>query len=158
MKEIEEQESKGGKKAKIPDGFVDDMVGLMKLFIFAGHDTTAINLSFAFHFIQRDPTVLAKLKEEFDAVFGTDVAAVGDILRQSPQLVNSLPYTTAVLKETLRMCPGMWLNFVCSEPEESQRLMLQNKQSHPLTANPSRISRCATPRQTRCCRPRASCS
>lgn len=107
MKEINEQESEGGKKAKIPNGFVDDMVGLMKLFIFAGHDTTAINLSFAIHFVQRDPTVLAKLKEEFDTVFGTDVAAVGDILKQSPHLINSLPYTTAVLKETLRVCPGM---------------------------------------------------
>ncbi|PSR97706.1 cytochrome P450 [Coniella lustricola] len=130
VKEIEEQQG-AGKGAKIPDGFVDDIIGLMKLFIFAGHDTTAINLSFAFHFIQRNPAVLAKLKEEHDAVFGPDTAAVGETLRQSPQLINAMPYTTAVVKETLRMCPvapsvrDSPASFVLRDPETNQLVPTQ---------------------------------
>lgn len=36
-------------------------------------------------------------------MFGTDPSKAPELLRASPQLLGSLPYTTAVIKETLRL-------------------------------------------------------
>lgn len=86
--------------------FVEDIVGLTKLFIFAGHDTTAVTLSFAFHFLWKNPKILGRLRDEHDQVFGTDTKRVSDLLRASPHLLSALPYTLAVVKETLRLTAG----------------------------------------------------
>lgn len=89
-----------------PSGqFIEDVVGLTKQFIFAGHDTTAINMSFAYHFLYKSPDALSRLRDEHDRVFGTDPNQAAEVLRQSPHLLNSLPFTTSVIKETLRLCP-----------------------------------------------------
>lgn len=101
LKEIE-LESPGAE----PSGqFIEDVVGLTKQFLFAGHDTTAINISFAYHFLHKNPGALARLRHEHDSVFGADPTQAGEVLRQSPHLLSSLPFTTAVVKETLRLCP-----------------------------------------------------
>lgn len=89
-----------------PSGqFIEDVVGLTKQFLFAGHDTTAVNMSFACHFLHKNPDALARLRNEHEGVFGADPSQAGEVLRQSPHLLNSLPFTTAVVKETLRLCP-----------------------------------------------------
>lgn len=89
-----------------PSGqFIEDVVGLTKQFIFAGHDTTAINMSFAYHFLHKCPGALSRLRDEHNRVFGTDPNQASEVLRQSPYLLNSLPFTTSVIKETLRLCP-----------------------------------------------------
>lgn len=89
--------------ANVSKDFVEDLVGLIKQFIFAGHDTTAIGLSFALHFLWRSPDALRKLREEHDEVFGTDTKRAPELLRESPHLLSSLPYTMGVIKETLRL-------------------------------------------------------
>ncbi|KAK7721123.1 hypothetical protein SLS64_001418 [Diaporthe eres] len=101
LKEIE-LESPGAE----PSGqFIEDVVGLTKQFIFAGHDTTAVNMSFAYHFLNKSPDSLTRLRDEHNRIFGTDPRKAAEILRQSPHLLSSLPFTTAVVKETLRLCP-----------------------------------------------------
>lgn len=86
---------------------IKDVVGLIKQFIFAGHDTTAITLSFAYHFLTRHPDAMRRLRQEHDDVFGKDdVDQMPAKLRAAPHLINSLPFTAAVVKETLRLCPG----------------------------------------------------
>lgn len=83
--------------------FMEDVLGLTKQFIFAGHDTTAIVVSFAFHFLGRNPGALQKLRDEHDAVFGNDPRRAPELLRKSSHLLSSLPFTAAVVKESLRL-------------------------------------------------------
>ncbi|POS76442.1 hypothetical protein DHEL01_v205151 [Diaporthe helianthi] len=89
LKEVE-LESPGAE----PSGqFIEDVVGLTKQFLFAGHDTTAINMSFAYHFLHKNPDALSRLRHEHDGVFGADPSQAAEVLRQSPHLLNSLPFT-----------------------------------------------------------------
>ncbi|ETS83419.1 hypothetical protein PFICI_05295 [Pestalotiopsis fici W106-1] len=99
-------DTQGAKSSKgSSDQFVEDVFGQVRLFLFAGHDTTACILTWAFHYLSKRADVLEKLRAEYDSVFGTDLRAVADKVRQSPQLLNSLPYTTAVAKEVMRLAP-----------------------------------------------------
>jgi unspecific monooxygenase len=67
---------------------------LMTLLI-AGHETTAIALSWAFYWIHHLPQVREKLLQELDAL--------GD--NPDPSAVMRLPYLNAVCQETLRLYP-----------------------------------------------------
>jgi cytochrome P450 len=98
-------ETQSGKGNVSSDEFVEDVFGLTRLFLFAGHDTTATVITWAFHFLPKHPDALRKLRAEHDEVFGTDLQNVAEALRHSPQLLNSLPYTLAVAKEVLRLSP-----------------------------------------------------
>lgn len=78
-------------------------------FLFAGHDTTSILLQWAFYELHIHPPAAQTLKEELDSVFGSDPhpSAVVNALRESDagSLLNRLPYTDALIKETLRLHP-----------------------------------------------------
>ena len=87
----------------IPPDFIERTVGHFWIFLFAGHDTTAITLAFTFYMLSRNPEKAAKLRAEHDRVLGPDPARAADRLTSDPTLVNQLPYTTAVFKETLRL-------------------------------------------------------
>ncbi|AOY82252.1 cytochrome P450 [Moorena producens JHB] len=63
--------------------------------LFAGHETTASALAWAFYWIHRLPTVRQKLLEEIDSL--------GD--HPDPMAIAQLPYLTAVCQETLRIYP-----------------------------------------------------
>lgn len=64
---------------------------------FAGHETTARTLTFAWYALASNPHVAAKLHAELDAVLGTREPTVADL--------HHLPYTLQVIKETLRLYP-----------------------------------------------------
>lgn len=72
---------------------------VMTLFL-AGHETTAIALSWACHLIAKNPEVESKLAVELTGVLGGRVPTPDDL----PQL----RYTEMVLKETLRLYPAVW--------------------------------------------------
>lgn len=74
-----------------------------KTLILAGQDTTACALQWCFFYLWKHPAVLSELRCEHDSVLGTDLAGVSSRLRDGPQLLQKLPYTTAVIKETLRL-------------------------------------------------------
>jgi cytochrome P450 len=61
----------------------------------AGHETTALALSWAWHVLNKYPAVLAKVRAEVDTL-GHDM--------QVSDLPN-LPYSLAVLEETMRLFP-----------------------------------------------------
>ncbi|RGP80115.1 hypothetical protein FLONG3_1649 [Fusarium longipes] len=77
-------------------------IGQINTFLFAGFDTTAATLAWLFRLLCQYPDVMAKVREEHDAVLGPDAWDAANVLRENPQLVNQLPYTLAVLKESMR--------------------------------------------------------
>lgn len=84
------------------------LLSQLKVFLFAGHDTTASTIAWAFHLLDRHPKILEKLRAEHDSVFGSSQADIENTSSQiaaSPHLLNQIPYTVAVIKETLRLQP-----------------------------------------------------
>ena len=72
---------------------------VMTLFL-AGHETTAIALSWACYLVAQNPHIEAKLAEELQAVLGGRVPAPEDLPR--------LRYTEMVIKEAMRLYPAVW--------------------------------------------------
>ena len=77
----------------------------IRTFLFAGHDTTSSSMCYTFYLLSRNPACLEKLCAEHDAVFGAEYSKASSILSKQPQLINHVPYTTAVMKEALRLFP-----------------------------------------------------
>ena len=72
----------------------------LMLLLFAGHDTTAIAMSWALYWIHRNPEVKEKLLSELNQANFDD-----------PMSIYKLPYLTAVCQETLRIKPVAMLTF-----------------------------------------------
>jgi cytochrome P450 len=73
----------------------------MTLFL-AGHETTANALAWTWHLLTQHEPVRVKMKAEIDAVLGADrLPGLEDVAR--------LPYTTAVLSESMRIFPPVWV-------------------------------------------------
>lgn len=85
--------------------FHQSIMSQMKLFIFGGHDTTASTMCYMWLLLSRNPSVLQKLRVEHDSVFGPKITEAVSMLSSQPHLLNQLPYTLAVIKETLRLFP-----------------------------------------------------
>jgi cytochrome P450 len=66
-------------------------------FIVAGHETTALTLSWALYLCAFDEEVQAALREEAQSALGDRAAGAGDI--------DALPITRAVIEEALRLYP-----------------------------------------------------
>lgn len=55
--------------------------------------------------LSKNPEVVQKLRDEHDANFGRNTKEALEILESTPIKLNDLEYTTAVIKETLRLFP-----------------------------------------------------
>ncbi|KAK1566007.1 vera protein [Colletotrichum navitas] len=82
---------------------METIMSNLKTFLVAGHETTASALCFMFKVLQDNPVCMERLRAEHDEVLGPDPDQAAEMLGNSPQLLNSLRYTHAVIKETLRM-------------------------------------------------------
>ncbi|KIW01921.1 uncharacterized protein PV09_06762 [Verruconis gallopava] len=80
----------------------------VKTFLFAGHDTTSTLLQWVFYNLSIHPRVREKLFAELDEVFGRGTSP-DDVARQlmerGEDAVRKLQYTSAIIKETLRLYP-----------------------------------------------------
>lgn len=90
---------------KIDPTFKEFAVDQIKLFLFAGHDTTSSTTSYMYHLLSKNPGGLHTVRKELDDVLGLDIAQGPRILAENPHLLNKLHYCNAVIKETLRFYP-----------------------------------------------------
>lgn len=91
--------------AEVDPAFVETAVSQVKIFMLAGHDTTGSTLCFIYHLLNRNKRALEAIRAEHDEVLGKDKSAVRARLSENPQLLNQLPFTATVIKETLRLFP-----------------------------------------------------
>ena len=71
--------------------------------LLAGHETTALNLSWAWYLLSQHPDVEEKLHAELETVLGGRLPCAADLPR--------LQYTDRVIRETLRLYPPAWRIF-----------------------------------------------
>lgn len=94
---------------ELTEGQVSDICDQIKTFLFAGHDTTSILLSWIFYELSRNPRAKKAVREELDQIFGPDSnpASVRDKLLApgGEELVGRMTYISAVIKEALRLHP-----------------------------------------------------
>jgi cytochrome P450 len=82
-------------------GMADEQVRDEALTLFlAGHETTAIALTWTWWLLARNPGVEERLHAELDAVLGERQPTVSDL--------PNLAYTRAVVSESLRLRPPVW--------------------------------------------------
>ncbi|KAK3391185.1 putative bifunctional P-450:NADPH-P450 reductase [Podospora didyma] len=73
-------------------------------FLIAGHETTSGLLSFAFYQLLKRPEAYRRAQKEVDDVVGTGTIRI--------EHMKKLPYISAILRETLRVCPTISLTAV----------------------------------------------
>ena len=78
----------------------DQLLDEVKTIILAGHETTAVTLSWAWYLLAQHPQIERNLHDELDSVLGGRTPALDDLAR--------LPYTRMVVDETLRLYPSVW--------------------------------------------------
>ncbi|GAB7343421.1 hypothetical protein MBLNU457_1451t2 [Dothideomycetes sp. NU457] len=92
------------KKTKLDPEFRRIAIDQIKIFIFAGHDTTSGTISYALYKLGQFPAKSAMVREEIDTVFGKN-ADIAQSIKDDPYSINKLEYITAVIRETLRLFP-----------------------------------------------------
>jgi cytochrome P450 len=69
-------------------------------FLIAGHETTALTLTWTWHLLAQHPEVEKKLHQELDRVLGGRLPEFSDL--------PALAYTDRVIKESMRLYPPAW--------------------------------------------------
>ncbi|CAG8960151.1 hypothetical protein HYFRA_00010630 [Hymenoscyphus fraxineus] len=82
-------------------------IAQIRTFLFAGHDTTSSTISYTFHLLSQHPHTLSLLISEHNNILGPyhDTKTLSSLLSSNPHILNELPYTTAIIKESLRLHP-----------------------------------------------------
>jgi len=78
----------------------EQIVDNMKVFYFAGHETTATLITATFYYLMRNPEITKKLQAEIDSV-------LAGIQKITLEHIEKLIYLQCVLKETLRIRPSV---------------------------------------------------
>ncbi|KAI0389131.1 cytochrome P450 [Xylariaceae sp. FL0594] len=131
LEDDETGEKDGGMAPQAPEEACDQL----STFLFAGHDTTSILLSWLFYELSRTPHALARIRQELDGVFGPDsnLSIVREKLlsEEARNLLNSMTYTAACIKETLRLWPPAG-TARRTTPEAGIRVQTSNGESYAL--------------------------
>ncbi|SFR32606.1 cytochrome P450 [Halogeometricum limi] len=84
----------------------------MMTMLLAGHDTTALTLTYTWYLLSQHPEAEAKVHEELDAVCGGATPTVADVRR--------FDYVERVIQEAMRLYPPVYVIF--REPQVDVRL------------------------------------
>ncbi|KAK3214391.1 hypothetical protein GRF29_28g2965198 [Pseudopithomyces chartarum] len=93
------------RQPKLEKHFAQYATYQIRLFLFAGNDTTSSTMVYVYHLLSQHPEALQTTREEHDAIFGIDTSSTAEALIQKPALLNQCKYTMAVVKEVLRLYP-----------------------------------------------------
>ncbi|TLD06817.1 hypothetical protein E2P81_ATG10509, partial [Venturia nashicola] len=93
------------KHTSMDPAFRSAAIANIKTFLFAGHDTTSSTICYAYYYLSQNPSMLSRIRAEHDDIFGPDPTQTSSLLKENAHLINKLDYTTAVIKESLRMQP-----------------------------------------------------
>lgn len=89
--------------------FLDTTCDQLSTFLFGGHDTTSTTIAWMLYEVSRTPRALKAVRAELDGLFGPDPspAAVASRLLApgGEELLGRMTYTSAVIRETLRLWP-----------------------------------------------------
>ncbi len=78
-----------------------DLRGQVKTFLSAGHESSALTLVWAFLLLAQAPEVESQLVQELESTLQGRAPAYADL--------PHLPYTRAIMQETLRLYPPVWM-------------------------------------------------
>lgn len=78
-----------------------ELIDELITFVIAGHETSAVALTWTFSLLGRHPEVEARLHAELDAVLAGRLPTLADL--------PALTYTRLVIDETLRLYPTAWI-------------------------------------------------
>lgn len=99
----EGQKVDGLQDEKLDERFSQHVASQIRVFLFAGTDTSASLIVYVYHMLAKHPEWLRKLRDEHDELFGKDTDAAARVLKENPSLLNNCKLTLAVVKETLRL-------------------------------------------------------
>ncbi|KAF6791367.1 cytochrome p450 monooxygenase [Colletotrichum sojae] len=121
--------------------FLEAVVINLKTLILGGHGTITDTFTFLTMLLSLYPDVMQRVREEHDAVFPADVLECAETLRTHPQKTNELEYTTAVIKETLRLFP---VGFTARKAQPGQEFLEWDGRQLPLRDHMLSISNFTT--------------
>lgn len=104
LREYLQKKPQSGSKGMDPE-FLEAVLIQARTLIIGGTGTTSDTLCFIYMLLSAHPEVLQKLREEHVRMFAPSIEATYDILCSEPYKLNSLEYTTNVIKEALRLYP-----------------------------------------------------
>ena len=82
-------------------------ISQIRLFVFVGHDSTSSTICYILYLLAKNPKALVQARAEHEDLLGADLSTVPALLKTQPHLTEQLPYTTAIIKESLRLfSPG----------------------------------------------------
>jgi cytochrome P450 len=87
--------------------FKTQLTAQIVLFLLAGHETTSSTICLCYHSLFTHSDALARIRKEHEEVFGQErsTSHISSMITTQPELLNQLPYTLAVIRETLRLYP-----------------------------------------------------
>ncbi|KAL8703924.1 MAG: hypothetical protein Q9201_002904 [Fulgogasparrea decipioides] len=91
---------------RIDPTFKETAINQLKLFLFSGHDTTSSTVCYVLYLLSANPHVLSYVRAEHDKVLGVETSLAAQRISDMPHLLNKLPYTAAVIKESMRLFPA----------------------------------------------------
>ncbi|MCJ1466436.1 hypothetical protein MMC07_005055 [Pseudocyphellaria aurata] len=102
-------------------------INQMKLFLFSGHDTTSSTICYVLYLLSLHPHVLSRVRAEHDYILGSIPSQTAARIAEDPSLLNKLSYTTATIKESMRLFPAAFTtrsgetSFTITDPRNGLR-------------------------------------